>query len=239
MLDNAGYSIIDLPGIPAELLASYDDLPVDEFMGEGTRYKRFSQYRLSPGGGVGWRFELLPYRDYTAYRKFNKVGGGVRRSYRPIEADFTPLIAAGLAVLDLGDGEDWQINVHQNRSRAEKGRPGPLTPEGVHHDGHEFVMIGVLRRENINGAVTRLWRPDATEPFWAGTLDAGQAIVLDDRALAHDVTDVVSADGQPGFRDIFIVAFSRWSERWYGTEHDAAALEEADPHPIARGAAQV
>lgn len=63
-----------------------------------------------------------------------------------------------------------------------------------------------------------------------GTLDAGQAVLLDDRALAHDVTDVLSADGGPGHRDILIVAFSRWSEKWYGDQHDEAALDDV-PEP--------
>ncbi|MFE4873422.1 2OG-Fe dioxygenase family protein [Streptomyces sp. NPDC056682] len=52
--------------------------------------------------------------------------------------------------------------MHQHRTRAELGRPGPLTPEGVHHDGHEFVMIGVLDRQRVGGGETRLWRPAPT-----------------------------------------------------------------------------
>jgi hypothetical protein len=223
-----GFSVIELPPASPETLAAYDDLPLDEYMGDGTRFKRFAQYRLTPepGRDAGWLYELLPQRDYTTYPKFNSVGGGIRRTYEPVAADFTPLITLGADAIGLDRGEDWQINVHQNRTRADGGRSGPLTPEGVHHDGHEFVMIAVLRRENVGGSMTRLWKPGAAEPFWTGTLQAGQAVLLDDRALAHDVTDVTSADGGPGHRDIVIVAFSRWKEKWYGDEHDAAALAE-------------
>lgn len=226
-LNPQGYTLIDLPPVPAELLESYDKCPVDEYMGNGTRYKRFAQYRLSPdpSGEHAWSFERLEHRDYTTFKKFNPVAGGIRRVYEPIEVDFTPLIAAGAAQLGLDRSEDWQINVHQNRSRAEVGAPAPLTPEGVHHDGHEFVMIGVLRRANVDGALTRLWNPGESEPFWTGTLEEGQAVLLDDRTIAHDVTDVLSADGGPAHRDIVIVAFSRWREKWYGEDHDKAALE--------------
>ncbi|MFD7625416.1 2OG-Fe dioxygenase family protein [Streptomyces sp. NPDC059851] len=223
-----GFSVIDLPETAPGVVASYDDLPVDAHMGHGTRSKRFSQYRLAHTPESGWAFELLPHRDYTAFKKFNAVGGGMRRAYEPVAVDFTPLIAAGLDTLGLDPDETWQLNLHQNRTRAEPGRPGPLTPEGVHHDGHEFVMIGVLRREGVGGGETRLWKPGADRPFWTGTLQPGQAVLLDDRALAHDVTDVVAATGAPGHRDIFIVAFSRWSEKWYGDEHDAAALAQDD-----------
>ncbi|MBT2447840.1 2OG-Fe dioxygenase family protein [Streptomyces sp. ISL-43] len=224
-LNSQGFSVIDLPEVSPEIFASYEALPVDDYMGNGTRFKRFDQYRLSPKDDT-WHFELLPHRDYTTYKTFNSVGGGMRRGYEPIEVDFTPLIAVGAEALGLDRSEDWQINVHQNRTRADGGRPGPLTPEGVHHDGHEFVMIAVFRRENVAGGETRLWEPGADAPFWEGTLDPGQAVLLDDRALAHDVTDVLSADGGPGHRDIVIVAFSRWSEKWYGDDHDEAALAD-------------
>lgn len=226
-LGSDGFSVIDLPGTTADFLASYDDLPLDDYMGHGTRYKRFSQFKLTPpSGDADWSFEVLPHRDYTALKKFNPVGGGMRRSYEPVQVDFTGLIAHGVRELELDSTEPWQINLHQNRTRATGENPGPLTPEGVHHDGHEFVMIAVLRRENVGGGLTRLWKPGAVEPFWSGTLEAGQAVLLDDRAIAHDVTDVTSADGSPGHRDIFIVAFSRWSEKWYGDEHDQTALTE-------------
>ena len=39
-----------------------------------------------------WNFELLPYRDYTAFKKFNLVGGGIRRTYQPVKVDFASLI---------------------------------------------------------------------------------------------------------------------------------------------------
>ncbi|MEZ0096351.1 2OG-Fe dioxygenase family protein [Streptacidiphilus sp. EB129] len=223
-LNTQGYAIVDLPPISEEIIASYDNCPHDPYMGNLTRYKRFDQYRLSWTEGTGWGFELLPHRDYTTFTDFNPVAGGIRRTYEPLEADFTPLIRIGAEAIGLDTTEDWQINVHQNRTRATPDKPGQLTPEGVHHDGHEYVMISVFVRDNVEGGETRLWLDGAEEPFWAGTVSPGQAVLLDDRAIAHDVTDVLPKDGKPGHRDILIVAFSRWKEKWYGDDHDAAAL---------------
>lgn len=226
-LSAQGFALIDLPPIPDKILESYDTCPVDDYMGNGTRHKRFAQYRLHPTeSGDSWEYERLEHRDYTAFKKFNPVGGGMRRAYEPIEVDFTPLISLGITGLGLDRSEDWQINVHQNRSCAEAENVAPLTPEGVHQDGHEFVMIAVLRKVNVAGAQTRLWRPGEDTPFWTGTLEERQAVLLDDRAVAHDVTDVQTANGEPAHRDIVIVAFSRWREKWYGEEHDKAVLEE-------------
>ncbi len=228
-LNEQGFAIIDIPPATEEILASYDRCPLDEYMGNQTRYKRFSQYRLSPAEDTGgWQFKTLPHRSYTAFKEFNPVGGGFKRDYLPIEVDLSDHIRHGIAGIGLDDTEDWQINVHQNRTVATTEKPGLLTPEGVHHDGHEFVMIGILRRNNILGGETRLWKSkEAEEPFWVGTLQPGQAVLLDDRAIAHDVTDVLPADERGGHRDIFIVAFSRWREKWYGDDHDEAALASA------------
>ncbi|MEV8515383.1 2OG-Fe dioxygenase family protein [Dactylosporangium sp. NPDC051484] len=230
-LNPQGYVIIDLPPITPEILESYERLPLDEYMGNLTRYKRFSQYRLSWTADDDWHFEKLAHRDYTAFKQFNPVGGGIKRKYEPLEADFTPFIRAGIEALQLDNSEDWQINVHQNRTIATPQKPGQLTPEGVHHDGHEFVLIGILRRHSVSGGVTRLWNPGEDKPFWDGVLEPGQAVVIDDRAIAHDVTDVLPENGNPGNRDIFITAFSRWKEKWYGDEHDRAVLEGAGDSP--------
>lgn len=227
-----GFAIVEIPPVSQEILDSYENCPLDEHMGNQTRYKRFSQYRLSFDTDDGWQFEQLPHRDYTAFKQFNKVGGGFRRSYLPIEADLTGCIKTGMAGLPIDTSEDWQINVHQNRSYATLEKPGLLTPEGVHQDGHEFVMIAVLRRHSVAGGETRLWwTKDAPEPFWTGVLQPGQAVLLDDRAVWHDVTDVLPENGQPGFRDIVIVAFSRWQDKWYGDEHDEAALASGREAP--------
>ncbi|MFI1801680.1 2OG-Fe dioxygenase family protein [Streptomyces sp. NPDC020379] len=223
-----GFSIIDLPPSTPETLDSYDNLPVDPFMGNGTRHKRFTQYRLSPKPGPdgGWIYEKLPHRDYITYTKYNNVAGGIRRPYEPVTVDFTPLVTVGAEALDLDRSHDWQINIHQNRSTASAERRAPITPEGVHSDGHEYIMIAVLRRHNVAGGETRLWMPDADAPFWTGTLEAGQAVLLDDAAVKHEATDVTSADGGPGHRDIVIVAYSTWANRWYGEEYEEAALTD-------------
>lgn len=232
-LHDEGFALIDIPPVSDEILNSYDDCPLDPYMGNLTRYKRFAQYKLSHTDADGWQFELLPHRDYTAFKQFNKVAGGIRRTYEPIKVDFTPIIKLGASQLPLDTDQDWQINVHQNRTVATLEKPGQLTPEGIHHDGHSFVMIAVFRRVSVDGGLTRLWQDGADQPFWSGTLDDGQAVLLDDKAIAHDVTDVLPLDGQPGHRDILIVAFSPWKARWYGDDHDNAALNDETHEPSA------
>ncbi|MCM6778781.1 2OG-Fe dioxygenase family protein [Nocardia sp. CDC159] len=225
-----GFKLVDLPPVGEDILRSYHEVELDPYIASGTRYKRFSQYRLTHTSDHGWEFELLPHRAYTAFKKFNPVAGGMLREYQPISVDFRPLVKAVLDEHDFLDPSvDWQINVHQNRSVTTHEKPAPLTPEGKHQDGHEFVMISVLNRTNVVGGQMRLWRdPQDTQPLWEGTLQPGDAALLDDRAVYHDVTDIVPGpEGDTGSRDILIVSFSRWDEKWYGDEHDQAVLSEA------------
>ncbi|MEU8901363.1 2OG-Fe dioxygenase family protein [Nocardia sp. NPDC048505] len=229
-LAREGFKLIELPPVPQDVLRSYEKVELDPYIAGGTRYKRFSQYRLSSDPVAGWQFQLLPHRAYSAYKKFNPVAGGMLREYQPIAVDFRPIIKSVLDEHDFLDRTvDWQINVHQNRSVAAKNAAASLTPEGKHQDGHEFVMIAVLARTDVEGGRMRLWRaPADTEPVWQGTLQPGDAALLDDRALYHDVTDIVAGPGvDAGSRDILIVSFSRWAEKWYGEEHDRAVLTES------------
>ena len=220
-----GFALLEGVHATEQQLASYENCPHDPFMGNGTRYKRFSQFRLACGED-GWTAELLPRRDYSAPKRFNPVGGGMRRPYEPIEADFAPIVTRLAGELALDPSVVWQINVHQNRSVADAARAGQLTPEGRHQDGHEFVSISVFARRGVTGGHTRIWADRTGDtPLWEHTLGPGETVLLDDRAVLHDVTDIESAGEGRGTRDILIVAYSRWEERWYGDEHDRIALE--------------
>lgn len=223
-----GFALIDGVHATESQLCSYEDCPHDPFMGNGTRYKRFSQYKLTHRG-EGWTGELLPQRAYTAPKRFNPIGGGFKRPYEPLQADFGELVCFLAEQIGLDASVPWQLNVHQNRSIADAQRDGQLTPEGRHKDGHEFVSISAFAREGVSGGRTRVWgSEDAEEPLFEHTMVPGQTLLLDDRAVLHDVTDIQPVGNQRGTRDILIVAYSRWDERWYGEDHDSAVLEPAD-----------
>jgi len=228
-LADKGFVLLDGVRATADQLASYDDCPHDEFMGNGTRYKRFSQYKLTHRD-TRWSLELLPRRAYVAPKKFNPVGGGMKRPYEPIQVDFGTTIAHLAEQLRLDATVPWQINVHQNRSIATADKNGQLTPEGRHKDGHEFVSISVFARSDVDGGETRVWQSaDSATPLLKRTMQAEETVLLDDRSVLHDVSDIEPASSRQGTRDILIVAYSRWDERWYGDEHDTVTLEPPEP----------
>jgi len=223
-INQDGFSIVDLGEIPADVIDSFSRLALDQYMGGGNRYRRFSQYKMI-ASDKGWDFELLAHRPYMTFSKYNPVAGGIQRFYEPIEVDFKPFIERGAKDIALDETQEWQINVHQYRVIVNAQLKGVTVPEGRHRDGHSFVMIGVVTRKDISGAEMSLYRNARdTEPFYTGTLLEGQAVLLDDQNMFHDVTEIIPVN-EEGYRDIFVVAFSPWTDRWHGDEFEKKVIE--------------
>jgi hypothetical protein len=230
-LNDQGFKIINFPAVGEEVLSSFANLSKDIYIGNGNRYRRFSQYRLAHLNGR-WNFELLPHRPYMTFSKYNKVAGGIKRFYEPLQVDFTPQIEFAANHIPLDTSAEWQINVHQYRVIVAPGVAGVTVPEGPHQDGHEFVMIAVLRRNNIiGGAMSLLPLGGKGEAFFKTVVQEGQAALLADRIMFHDVTEIEPIETE-GFRDIFVVAFSRWAERWHGEEFEKQ-VEASEEAPVA------
>jgi hypothetical protein len=222
-LNKEGFAIVEIPRPSGEFLASFQDLAFDEHSGGNHKYRRFSQYRVYFEGDR-WRLEVLPHRPYLAYSKYNKFAGGILRHYQPLQIDPSDLVDVGAKAIPLDTSVEWQINVHQHRVLAGPGIHGHVVPEGPHQDGHEYVMIAVYGRHGITGAEMSLMPVGGGEPFFKTTLQEGQAVLLDDEHLFHHVTDIEPVVDE-GHRDIVIIAFSKWKDRWYGPEFESKALE--------------
>ena len=192
------------------------------------RYRRFNQYKVGFKNDQ-WEFDELPIRPYVTYRKYNKTAGGIKRFYEPLEVRFDEYIRCGLEDLAIDRTIDWQINVHQYRVIVNEDIEGITVPEGIHCDGHDYVMISVFDRQNITGGEMKLFNDiEGQECFYKGVVKNGEAVLLDDRKMFHYVSSIEPVDKNlPSHRDIVVVAISKWDERWYGDEFEKEALEEA------------
>jgi hypothetical protein len=222
-LNEEGFVIVKMPTADRSFLASFDDLVLDPYSGGKHKYRRFSQYRMyyTPDR---WEVELLPARPYLTSPKYNSFAGGFYRYYEPILCDTSAQIDAGAKAIPLDTSDEWQINVHQYRVIVAPGIRGATVPEGPHQDGHEYVMIAVYHRHQITGAKMSLMPVGGGEPFFETTVQEGEAALLDDERMFHYVTDIEPVN-ETGHRDIMVVAFSRWADRWYGPEFEQRVLQ--------------
>jgi hypothetical protein len=193
---------------------SWDRLPVDGYMADGGRYRRrrHANYTVAARGTA----ERRPHQPHYQSRDYNPLHGGIERWFEPIE----PVIGAGATLLTVLDfcretfsrlaaaATRWHVEVHQFRVEARSGEAGRPTPEGVHRDGVDYVLVLLVRRQNIASGTTTIHAPDGTDLGSFTLTDPFDATLIDDRRVHHGVTPVTPLDAaQPAYRDVLVVTF--------------------------------
>ena len=198
----------------AEFAASWNDLGPDTYMADGGRYRkrRHVVFSVSPSAII-----RQPAQPHYQSRDYNTLNGGIERWFEPVaEAAssgpvMTTILAFCRALFDrLHPAPAWHVEVHQFRIEARRGQDGRPTPEGMHRDGVDYVLVLLVNRTNIASGVTSvhdlngriLGEFTLTQPF--------DAALVDDARVMHGVTPVEPLDpAEPGYRDVLVVTFRR------------------------------
>jgi hypothetical protein len=198
----------------ASFADSWNRLELDTHMADGGRYRRrrHAAYRASEAGIA--RAPRQPHYQALAY---NPLNGGVARWFEPI----TPAIGDGAtmrAILGFCRSlfenlqpatRGWRVEAHQFRIEARTGEEGRPTPEGVHRDGVDFVLVLLVGRSNIASGVTGIHALDGHALGHFTLTHPLDAALLDDRRVAHGVTAVEPIDAAaPAYRDVLVVTFA-------------------------------
>ncbi len=195
---------------------SWDDLAPDRFMADGGTYRqrRFACFSVSERG-----LAPKPQQPHFQSRAHNPLNGGVARVFEPVLPGiaFHPanraVMAACLHVFAAATPHErrpasWHAEMHQFRIEARPGESGQPTPEGLHRDGVDWVLVLMVRRENVADGVSTI--ADAERrPLRSATLTAPlDATLLDDRRMFHGVSPITAVDpSRPAFRDVLVVTF--------------------------------
>jgi len=148
----------------------------------------------------------------------------VPRHREQLEVNPAPLIACVLDALPINRKDKLQVNVNQIRVVANKLFRGVTVPEGPHRDGHEYSVIAVAHRANVKGGETQVIDPVSNKVVFRQTLNENEAIVIDDERYIHYATNIEPAEGEAGFRDIWVIEINRWENRAYGRAHERLAM---------------
>lgn len=195
---------------------SWQRMPVDRYMADGGRYRRrrHAVCHVAPDG----RVERLPARPHYQSRDYNPINGGIQRWFAAVEDD--SLNNATLAALMrlaapmfsalAPTVHRWYVEIHQFRIEASGDTQGQPTPEGVHRDGVDYVLVMLLGRQNVARGRTDIRLDDGTALGNFTLTEAGDAILLDDHRVLHGVTPIQAIDpAQPGHRDALVITFAR------------------------------
>jgi len=193
---------------------SWNRLELDAYMADGGRYRRRRHATFAAGSsGLIVRNAHRPHYQSLDY---NPLHGGIERWFEPIE----PAIGSGPSLTTILEFcrttfgalapaiHDWHIEVHQFRIEARPSETGRPTPEGLHRDGVDYVLVLLVDRQNIASGVTTIHAASGTM-LGQFTLTAPfDSAIVDDKRVAHGVTPVEAiAPATPAFRDVLVVTF--------------------------------
>lgn len=198
----------------ARFAASWDDLGPDLFMADGGRYRRRRHAALAVDEhGV----RRKPHQPHFQSRDYNPLNGDVQRWFEPVLPSVidSPVL---LGLITLAEAtfraasqqppEAWHVEVHQFRIEAMAGEAGHPTPEGLHRDGVDWVLVALVGRANVAEGVTQIAGPGGAQLDRFVLCEPLDATFLDDRRVRHGVTPIRRLDeAQPGFRDALVITF--------------------------------
>lgn len=222
-LDRQGYAripgaqMLDILGIGgADWVAfaqSWNHLGPDLYMADGGRYRRRRHAAFALNRGLYLR---KPHQPHYQSRDYNPLNGDVQRWFDPVE-DATAASTTMQAILafcarsfdPLSTGA-WHVELHQFRIEAKAGEEGRPTPEGMHRDGVDRVLVMLVERRNVREGVTRIGAPDG-RPLGEFTLtDPADTMLIDDHRILHGVTEIHPLNpALPAWRDALVVTFAR------------------------------
>ncbi len=191
------------------LQADWNELPLDEFLKDGGRYRRrrHSCFVVEQGSvtQVGHRAHYQPL-------EYNALHGGMLRLFEPIAAHsvaqpvWTELLRSIARVCSSIKGEQrWYVEAHQFRIDTRNGIGRP-TPEGAHRDGVDFVAILLVARENVSGGESRIFEADGRHGQRFTLSEPWTLLLLDDQRVIHESTPIQpTAEG--GHRDTLVLTF--------------------------------
>lgn len=197
---------------------SWDDLGLDRYMADGGRYRqrRFTAFSVSDE-----TIRLKPAQPHYQSRDYNALNGGIARWFEPVTeavaqhpATRTLLASChklfhGLTAAALRP-DTWHVEMHQFRIEAKPDAAGLPTPEGLHRDGVDWVLVLLVRRENVARGETTITDLHQV-PIGSFTLtDPMDATVVDDSRVYHGVTAIAPLDpARAAFRDVLVLTFRR------------------------------
>jgi hypothetical protein len=197
-------------------LDSWNRLEQDRYMADGGKYRkrRHAVYAIQ---GAGEAARLMPHQPHYQTVDYNPLNGGVARYFAPILDDLHHSLTLA-ALLEFGNrvfsqisgNSQWHIELHQFRIEARDGSDGKPTPEGVHRDGVDFVIVVMIKRINIESGATTIFDLEhhlLGEFMLRETFDTA---LVNDRRVYHGVTPITQLDpGQEAFRDVLVITFKK------------------------------
>lgn len=195
---------------------SWNHLQIDTYMADGGTYRKRKYATLSSPASSG-EWVLEPHQPHYQGLYYNNLNGGVERHYEPIDDDvvysnaFNQILKLGCNIFSQQSPEaDWHIETHQFRIEANGEISGKPTPEGIHRDGVDFILMMMINHQNLSGGVTTIYDLDK-KPLTRFSLNqAMDTAVLNDHNLFHGVSEILQDNPEQNtIRDVLVATYRK------------------------------
>lgn len=194
---------------------SWNDLGLDTYMADHGRYRRRRHAVFLASAN---NIEKLPHRAHFQTLDYNALNGGIERWFEPIKDEqaesqsMKTILSFCHALFSKlsSDVKQWLIEVHQFRIEAAADTPGLPTPEGMHRDGVDYVLVLLIKRCNIASGTTVIGSLDGSVSSSFTLIEPFDAALVDDARVYHGVTPVEPlVSDLPAYRDVLVVTFRK------------------------------
>jgi hypothetical protein len=145
-------------GVPLAQLealhADWNDLPPDEYLKDGGRYRTRRHACFTVEGEA---IAQVPHRAHWQPVEYNALHGGMQRWFAPMHEATVAQPVWQRLLQRLGEAasgmrgtaaQPWFVEAHQFRIDTAGGIGRP-TPEGAHRDGVDLVAVALVGRSGI------------------------------------------------------------------------------------------
>lgn len=192
----------------------WDDLPVDKHAEQVAHVRR----RRHATFLYDYEQDTLVRQAQSTYfqeKDYNRIYGGAVRSFAPIEPWFLERFcfvekllqqcAKNVSIVSKGA----LIHCHLMRIPLDAKGCGYPSPEGIHHDGFDYVSLHLIRKENCVGGQS-IVTDGASEIVSAPYLDKFlDSLVINDKKFAHAALPFFGIDAGVGYRDTMLASYQR------------------------------
>jgi hypothetical protein len=163
---------------------------------------------------AAWTVRREPHQPHYQSLDYNVLQGDIERWFEPVSDEAAESHSLRIILCHCGgffgalspSVARWHAEVHQFRIEAHGDQPGQPTPEGMHRDGVDYVMVLLVDRENIASGTTTIHAEGGVEIGSFTLAKPFDTALVDDRRVFHGVTPVEPIDpGRPAHRDVLVV----------------------------------
>ena len=201
-------ALADVPLADLQALEpSWHDLPPDQHLKDGGRYRRRRHASFEVTSDV---LQAVPHRAHWQPVSYNALHGGMQRWFDPMSPQVVQQTAwSGLlrwlaAVASAAQGpQTWFTEAHQFRIDTTDGIGRP-TPEGAHRDGVNWVAVFLIGRHSIKGGETRVFDVNSPRGQRFTLSEPWSLLLMDDTRVIHETTPI-QPEQVGGWRDTLVV----------------------------------